>query len=531
MNGLNVSVRTKLIITGVLITAVLFAFNEICAFDLARFSPGKTPAMDQALFHLRLLEGVGTIVVTAVLSLLGRDLLGTFSALTAVARSLSTGDIDVERLLPPSSKSELGELAASFRVMVAEQIKIAEAVEAVAAGDLNVDITPKSSRDRVGQAMHSMLSGLRDFVGAVSGGADRVDYSAGQIATSNQELKIAATQIAESIAEIASGTNNQMECANEAAQQLQNLRTQVTEVAGGARGQEHAVAQVESALAMLNNALRQTTQHVERVTAAAERAAESAQQGGTAVRSTIDSISGVREVVIRSTRLVEELGMQSRSIGESVIAINEIADQTNLLALNAAIEAARAGEHGLGFAVVADEVRKLAEHVLTLTKDITSQIARIQHQVNDVVNAMRVGSGEVEHCAVLGAQAQDTLRLIADVVRETNNQAHAITGAVLGMTSTVDAVAHATIIVSNTAADTRGKTEVMQGVAIQVAQAMERIAALGDSSSAGAHEVSAAAEQQLATVHALVNRTKDLTRFSAQLNEGVSHFHVAIVSR
>jgi methyl-accepting chemotaxis protein len=527
MTGSNVSVRTKLIVTGVLITTLLFAFNEICAHDLAQFSPGDTPAMEQALFHLRMLEVVGTFIICTILFMLGRDLLATLSALTAAAHSLSNGDLDVEKILPPSNASELGQLAASFRIMVAEQTKIADAVEAVADGDLSVDITPKSSRDRVGTGMHSMMNGLRDFVGTVSGGANRVDYSAGQISTSNQELKVAATQIAQSIAEIAAGTNNQMQCANEAAQQLHDLRTQVSEVAGGARGQEHAVGQVESALEMLNNALRQTTQHVERVTAAAERAAESAHNGGTAVRSTIDSISGVRDVVIRSTRLVEELGMQSRSIGESVIAINEIADQTNLLALNAAIEAARAGEHGLGFAVVADEVRKLAEHVLTLTKDITSQIGTIQHQVNDVVNAMHVGSGEVEHCAALGAQAQDTLRMIADVVRETNHQAHAITGAVLGMTATVDAVANATVIVSNTAADTRGKTEIMQGVAMQVAQAMEQIATLGDSSAAGAHQVSAAAEQQLATVHALVSRTKDLTRLSAELNEGVSHFHIA----
>ena len=210
-----------------------------------------------------------------------------------------------------------------------------------------------------------------------------------------------------------------------------------------------------------------------------------------------------------------------------MIAINEIADQTNLLALNAAIEAARAGEHGLGFAVVADEVRKLAEHVLTLTKDITGQIATIQHQVNEVVHAMHSGSGEVERCAELGAQAQAALHLIADVVRETNDQAHAITGAVAGMNATVDAVANATGTVATTAADTREKTDVMQSVAVQVASAMEQITMLGDSSASGAQQVSAAAEEQLSTVHALVRRTDDLTRLSAELNEGVSHFHVA----
>lgn len=482
---------------------------------------------DNGLRVLVIIEFLGTLLTSSILFLLGRNILVPLNRLTAAAQSISNGDLEVEHMLPATSNDELGKLAASFRMMVTHQEKMATAAEAIASGDLGVTVHPKSSRDRLGQAFNSMVDGLRDFVGTVSGGANRVDFSAGQIASSNQELKLATIQIAKAIADIASGTNNQMKCAADAAQQLKALRTQVGEVASGARGQENAVGQVEAALDMLNNALRQTTQRVEHVAAAAERAAVSALNGRTAVGSTIDSIRGVREVVIRSTQLVEKLGEQSRSIGESVIAINEIADQTNLLALNAAIEAARAGEHGLGFAVVADEVRKLAEHVLTLTKDITGQIATIQHQVNDVVNAMHVGNGEVEHCAELGEQAQDALRLIADVVRETNDQAHAITGAVSGMTDTVDAVANATVIVSNTAADTRSKTEVMQDVAVQVASAMEQISLLGDSSAAGAQEVSAAAEEQLATVHALVSRTADLTRLSAELNDGVSHFHVS----
>ena len=512
------------------ISATFEELQHAASEEIAAEHASAIADADHGRWLLLMLEIIGTVLTSGGLFILGRNILIPLNRLTIAAQSISDGDLEVEHMLPAPSSDEMGKLAASFRMMVTHQEKMATAAEAIASGDLGVTVHPKSNRDRLGQAFNSMVDGLRDFVGTVSGGANRVDFSAGQIASSNQELKLATVQIAKAIADIAAGTNNQMKYATDAAHQLKALRTQVGEVASGARGQESAVGQVEAALDMLNNALRQTTQRVEHVAAAAERAAVSALNGRTAVGSTIDSIRGVREVVIRSTQLVEKLGEQSRSIGESVIAINEIADQTNLLALNAAIEAARAGEHGLGFAVVADEVRKLAEHVLTLTKDITGQIATIQHQVNDVVNAMHVGSGEVEHCAELGAQAQDALRLIADVVRETNDQAHAITGAVSGMTATVDAVANATVIVSSTAADTRGKTDVMQDVAVQVASAMEQISVLGDSSAAGAQEVSAAAEEQLATVHALVNRTADLTRLSAELNLGVSHFHVSSLS-
>ena len=471
------------------------------------------------------LAGAGTLASAAMLLLLGLTLLKPLRRLTDAAARLSEGDIAVEHLLSESSDDELGLLTAALRSMVAHQETMANAAEAIAKGNLSVSIPCKSRQDRLGTAFNTMVNGLRDFVGTVSNGANRVDLSAAQIATSNSELKIATEQIAKAVAVIASDTNEQVNFANTAVTEIQALKTKVGEVATGARGQEHAVGHVESALHLLNEALDQTTKRMEQVAAAADRAATSALNGGTAVTSTIKSIDGVRDVVVRSTRLVEELGNQSRSIGESVTAINEIADQTNLLALNAAIEAARAGEHGLGFAVVADEVRKLAEHVLTLTKEITGQIATIQHQVNDVVQVMHLGSGQVEHCAQLGEQAQEALRLITEVVRETNEQAQAITGAVSGMTATVDAVAEAATLVASTAADTRSKTEVMQETTSRVVKAMERIAALGDSSAAGAQEVTAAAEEQLATVQSLVLRTGDLTKLSSELNGGVNaHF-------
>lgn len=476
------------------------------------------------MFTLYFINIVGAITLLWVLA---SSILQPLERLTRAAKKLSLGDLQVLDLLPERDADELGILSSSFKTMVVYQEKMATAAEAIADGDLSVSLHALSEHDRLGQAFHLMLDGLRAFMGTVGGGANRVDFSASQIAISNHELRIATEQIVKSIAEIANDTVDQMHFANSAAHEIQSLRTTVGEVALGARGQESAVGHVEDALSLLTEALRQTTQRVEQVAAAADRAATSAMNGGDAVRSTIESIGGVRDVVVRSTQLVEALGEQSRSIGESVSAINDIADQTNLLALNAAIEAARAGEHGLGFAVVADEVRKLAEHVLSLTKNITQQIAAIQRQVNDVVNVMHLGSNEVDHCAALGAQAHDALCLIANVVRETNEQAQAISGAVSGMGATVYAVADATDIVASTAAATRGKTDVMQELTVRVVSAMEQIALLGDSSSAGAHEVSAAAEEQLATVQALVSRTAELTRLSSELNDGVTRFHVS----
>ena len=282
--------------------------RRLASLQLAREYAQTTGLADTGRSWLLAMEIIGTIYIGVVLFILGRNILIPLQRLGSAAQCISNGDLEVEHLLPPPTGDELGELAAAFRMMVTHQAKMATAAEAIASGDLGVTIMPKTSRDRLGQAFHSMVDGLREFVGSVSGGANRVDFSAGQIASSNNELKLATEQIAKAISDIAAGTTNQMKCATDAVSRIKELRTQVSEVATGARGQEHAIGQVEVALSMLTTALKQTTQHVEHVEAAAERAAVSAQNGRNAVGSTIDSISGVREVVIRSTGLVEKLG-------------------------------------------------------------------------------------------------------------------------------------------------------------------------------------------------------------------------------
>ncbi|HVI49971.1 MAG TPA: methyl-accepting chemotaxis protein [Candidatus Sulfotelmatobacter sp.] len=122
-----------------------------------------------------------------------------------------------------------------------------------------------------------------------------------------------------------------------------------------------------------------------------------------------------------STRKVAGLQESAQKIGEVVNLINDIAAQTNLLALNATIEAARAGEAGKGFAVVANEVKHLANQTGRATEDIATQVASVQAQTQEAVEAIdRIGETIVslnEMATIIAGAVEEQGAAASDIAR------------------------------------------------------------------------------------------------------------------
>jgi methyl-accepting chemotaxis protein len=126
------------------------------------------------------------------------------------------------------------------------------------------------------------------------------------------------------------------------------------------------------------------------------------------------------------SRMIERMELIDRggkAIDDIMVMIDDITDRINLLSLNAAIEAARAGEHGRGFAVVADEIGKLATATSDNSKEISSKIKSIIH---DIQEGMSIVNKTKDSIAVIFRSIEDINVLIEETKTVLTGQGDAI---------------------------------------------------------------------------------------------------------
>lgn len=343
----------------------------------------------------------------------------------------------------------------------------------LAKGDLRERDSKISSADEFGQlsaGFCEMRENLRQLVGKVYAQAEQLAASSKELTMSAEQSAQAATQIAESITNVAHGAEEQMKAADDSTSVVKAMSVNLEEAAATSS----------------------------EVAGQSAKAASKAKDGNTAVVHVVKQMSNIEQTVTASSLVVAELGEKSKEIGQIVATISGIASQTNLLALNAAIEAARAGEHGRGFAVVADEVRKLAEQSEEATKQIAALIQDIQANTDKAVVAMADGTKEVKSGTEAVNNAGQAFGEIIDLVLKVSNQVKGITAAVDGMASDSE----------------------------RIVNAVTRIDSLSKNATGEAQAVSAATEEQSASMQQVAASSHNLAALAMDLKESVSKFRV-----
>lgn len=240
------------------------------------------------------------------------------------------------------------------------------------------------------------------------------------------------------------------------------------------------------------------SEHIRAVTETMERTTGVTEEGNASVLDVVDKVEHIQQTMDELGNVIKTLSERTENIGGIVEVITGIAQQTNLLALNASIEAARAGEDGRGFAVVASEVRKLAEESEQSAHQIAGLIAGIQGEMERAITSMDSAINGVRE----GREAFDVSGRSFSRIRE------AVQGAAVKM--------------ENVAVSAK---ELAQG-AEKVTDSIKDIRLISEETAGNTQTISAAAQEQLASVEEIASSSADLSRMAEKLRTLIHKFKI-----
>jgi methyl-accepting chemotaxis protein len=328
---------------------------------------------------------VGGMLALVLVVIVGIVLTGNISKplgeISVSAQRLALGDLAV-RIPSNSRRDEVGLLAQSFIQMTESLQRMAEAKEKIAAGDLTVELKPRSGKDVLIMAFSTMRDRLRRLT----------------------------SELLESVSLLSSAS--------------QQIVATSAQVASGASETETAVGQATATVEEVKQTAELSARKSRHVSESSQKAKEVSRSGKRAVDDSVQAMKRIRDQVESIAESVVRLSEQGHEIGDIMITVSDLAEQSNLLAVNASIEAARAGEHGKGFAVVAQEVRTLAEQ----SKQATVQVRRILNDIQKATAGAVLATQEATKAADTGVElsalAGESVQTLAQSVAEA---AHAAT--------------------------------------------------------------------------------------------------------
>ncbi|QJW47103.1 methyl-accepting chemotaxis protein [bacterium BFN5] len=344
--------------------------------------------------------------------------------------------------------------------------QVVAVASSIAAGNLTVNKIAYHQNDEIRElvvAFEQMSVNLRNLISQVGRASEHVAVSADELKEGAEQSAQAINQVASTVSDISQGT-----------------QLQVVAVDG-------TVAIVEQ----MSAGIQQVAANSSSVASVSDKANHAAVNGRKSLEKAVGQIQSIETTVAYSAKVVAKLGERSQEIGQIIDTISNIAGQTNLLALNAAIEAARAGEHGRGFSVVAEEVRKLAEQSEDAAKKIANMISEVQVDTTEAVTAMNKGTDEVKVGTEVVNQAGLAFAEIETLISQVSLQMGDIAAAIQQMAAGSHEIVASVKEIERISKDTADQTHTVSAAGEEQSASIEEIAASSQALSKMAGELQA----------------------------------------
>jgi len=160
--------------------------------------------------------------------------------------------------------------------------------------------------------------------------------------------------------------------------------------------------------------IEETSATMETLSATVVENARRAESASEMAQSVSQTATEGGAVMSRATDAMERITASSGKISNIIGLIDDIAFQTNLLALNASVEAARAGEAGKGFAVVAIEVRRLAQSAAEASSEVKVLIEQSGTEVSSGSKLVAEAAAKLNAMLDAARKNRELLSSIAD---------------------------------------------------------------------------------------------------------------------
>ncbi|MGN7398419.1 methyl-accepting chemotaxis protein [Cytobacillus praedii] len=342
-----------------------------------------------------------------------------------------------------------------------------EATKKVAQGDLNVEVDfSRRVDDEISQlsvGFMQMADHLKTVVRKLNDTSDRITVSVSQLSANSENTALVSEQISAAIQGVAAGSEEQTNGMEKIAAAMNVVSIEIDDISRN--------TEIISNQSRINTSV--------------------AEEGENTVDRTVKQMDLIQNSVSQSDHSIQKLQEQTKAIGQFLTVITDIANQTNLLALNAAIEAARAGEAGKGFAVVAEEVRKLAEQSNESAQQIAELVNEIQKQTGDSVATMKHVIEDVQEGIIMTNETKEIFHRISQSMADMNGQMEKILNG--------------------------GK--MISGSAGEVTAAVSAVSSIANLNSQNSMSVSAASQEQLASIDEVASSTKELAEVAEDLQK------------